>query len=194
MHFFLYPDQPYSWAFWWAMDMSGPRARGSLVKYSPERGGLSGLLMLSPAGRRAISTGQGPPPQASPAEFPLQVCSQFPGSCFVTKRRQTPRLPCSPPTFTVVGTSLKIMSPLKADQTICGREGQGEVVMSFPSFEFLNTCWGFFQNYSLVAVPPWSVTFLYCCRTNDIYIFIVGSLCKAPQIFPRTACVWNWAN
>ena len=72
------------------------------------------------------------PPRCFPHQVSLPCLLTSPGSRFVTKRRKTPGLSCSPLTSAAVGASLKTMSPLKADQTTFGREAQREVVMPFP--------------------------------------------------------------
>ena len=93
-----------------------------------------------------------------------------PENCFVT------RLPCFPPIFTVMGAFLKIMLSLKADQAICGREGQREVSMPFLSLEFLYTCLGLFQNYPMVAVCP-KVLLLCIAAIQIIFIFLESVPC-----------------
>lgn len=153
MHFFLYPDKPYSRKFWLAMDVSGPRARQSLVKPSPERRGLS-RATDTPSCRVKCHLNWCPHSRIASLVSFLSMTAHNSQELLCYKKNSNSKTVMLPQTFTVVGTFLKIMSSLKADQEICGREGQREVSMPFPSPEFLYTCLGRFQNYPMVAVRP----------------------------------------
>lgn len=103
-----------------------PRAKEVLLGML-QRGVFLGVQMLSHLNRMPLW------PHFFPGKFPLTIL------CYKTSENSKTAM--LPPAFTGAGTSLHLMSPLKADQATPGWAGQEEAVMLFPPLIFCTAVW-----------------------------------------------------